>query len=288
MYAINSPSNYAREYKSLASTTTRNESETKWHFRCATTSNFRCGFVSRNQSETKLTAPQQESPMNWALVPPFRETRRPQGHIPCVTIGVAVPFRRFAYFFYKGPHIRNEPLPANDAAASALPNLKLGKIVQHMTSTDVAALKRPPIQGASKPGQVTGKLAIAITAMVENGTPWDEAARQAGLTTRSMRLSLQKPHVLAYLRQRRYVLAETICAGNPQRLAEIRDSDRNLAASVRAVSELEQMAGNPSARGGTGSVPTQPGMTIVIVNTRDAVKVGPTIEHEPDRRDDDE
>jgi hypothetical protein len=116
--------------------------------------------------------------------------------------------------------------------------------------------------------------------MVELGTPWDQAAVNAGLTVRAMRLSLKKPHVLAHLRQQRQVLIESVCAANPQRLAAIRDSDRNLAASVRAVSELENMAGSPGARG--SDAPVLPGLVIRIINTRgDAATVGPTIEHDP-------
>jgi hypothetical protein len=135
----------------------------------------------------------------------------------------------------------------------------------------------------SAPKKVTGRLADAITRMVESGTPWDEAARQAGLTTRSMRLSLQKPWVLAHLRRQRQVLAETICAANPQRLASIRDSDKNMAASVRAVSELEVIAGSWAQRG-TGEQ-TMPGMIIRIVMPGAETKVvGPTIDHDPDER----
>jgi hypothetical protein len=150
-----------------------------------------------------------------------------------------------------------------------------------MTSADVAKPSRQALQAkkASRPGQVSGALKVAIDNMVENGARWDQAAMQAGLTVRSMRLSLQKPHVLAHLRQQRHVLIESVCAANPQRLAAIRDSDRNLAASVRAVSELESMAGSPATR--AGSVPLQPGLTIQIITRADAVKVAPTIEHDP-------
>ena len=63
-----------------------------------------------------------------------------------------------------------------------------------------------------------------------------------------MRLSLKKAHVLEDMKRQRLVVIESLSAANPKRLAAIRDSDRNLAASVRAVSELEAMADNPAAR----------------------------------------
>jgi hypothetical protein len=132
----------------------------------------------------------------------------------------------------------------------------------------------------SAPGNVTGKLADAITYMVEDGIPWDQAAVKVGLTVRSMRLSLKKAHVLAHLKHEKHVVLERICSANPQRLAAIRDSDRNLAASVRAVSELETMAGNPAARSGY-TAGQSPGLTIVIENSSAQPRVinPPTIEH---------
>jgi hypothetical protein len=160
-----------------------------------------------------------------------------------------------------------------------LPDITPSTIVQHMTTTEVAPMKRPPTQVASKPGQVTGRLAHAISLMVERGTPWDEAAVKAGLTVRSMRLSLQKRHVLAHLWRERQVFLAGICAANPRRLAEIRDSDRNLAASVRAVSELESMAGSPSAQ--VAATQTSPGLTIVIESSSAPPRVvGPVIDHD--------
>jgi hypothetical protein len=145
--------------------------------------------------------------------------------------------------------------------------------VQHMT-TEVAPLKQHPIKGASKRGQVTGKLAHAINLMVEHGTPWNEAAVKAGLTVRSMRLSLKKQHVVSHLWRERQVFLAGVCAANPQRLAAIRENDRNLAASVRAVSELEQMAGNPAARGGFTPGET-PGLTIRIISADAPMRVIP-------------
>jgi hypothetical protein len=132
----------------------------------------------------------------------------------------------------------------------------------------------------SAPGKVTGKLADAITYMVEDGIPWDQAAVKAGLTVRSMRLSLKKAHVLEHMKRQRLVVIESLSAANPKRLAAIRDSDRNLAASVRAVSELEAMAGNPAARGGY-TAGQSPGLTIVIESSSAQPRVvGPTIEHD--------
>jgi hypothetical protein len=76
-------------------------------------------------------------------------------------------------------------------------------------------------------------------------------------------------------------MLESVCAANPRRLAEIRDSDRNLAASVRAVSELETMAGN-QARAGFDGAPSTPGLTIVITQSApEATKTAKVIEPLP-------
>jgi len=115
---------------------------------------------------------------------------------------------------------------------------------------------------ASKPGKVTGKLAIAIDLMIEDGISWDKAALQAGLTVRSMRLALERPHVIKHLKQRRDVFRTSVCASNIHRLAKIRDAAENMPA-VNAIKELERLGEDNRVGSGSGMVP--PGITIVVV-----------------------
>lgn len=117
---------------------------------------------------------------------------------------------------------------------------------------------------ASKPMKVTGKLALAIDAMIEEGKPWDEAATQAGLTVRSMRLAMQRPHVIAYLKARREVFRVNASAGNIHRLLKLADQDDNKAAAVSAIKAIEQIGEVEAATGHRSSLP---GLQIVIVQS---------------------
>ncbi len=130
--------------------------------------------------------------------------------------------------------------------------------------TEPAIPSRQAVQArtASKPGKVTGKLKAACDAIVHEAKPWNEAAVQAGLTVRSMRLALERPHVLAYLRTAKEVLRQSLCAANPRRLAELRDQSANPAAAVRAAVALEQLVGGVAA---PGSAVQAPGLVIVVM-----------------------
>ena len=100
--------------------------------------------------------------------------------------------------------------------------------------------------------------------MVEFGWKLDEAARESGMTTRNLRLALERPHVLAYLRQRKQVFREHISAANISVLADLRDTAGNSMVRLGAVKVLEQLEDSQSA--GTGAVSRSPGVTIVITS----------------------
>lgn len=97
--------------------------------------------------------------------------------------------------------------------------------------------------------------------MVWNGTAYDEAGPQAGLTVRTMRLALERPHVLAYLRAQKEVLRESASAKNIHRLVAVRDQDENKMAIVQAVKALEQLGEDAP---GAGARSANPGIVIVI------------------------
>jgi hypothetical protein len=160
-----------------------------------------------------------------------------------------------------------------------------------MTSVDVipAPLSRQAIQAktASAPKRVTGKLKIACDLMVygDENKPiyqWDDAARQADLSVRAMRLALERPHVRAYLKAQQQVFRDSICAGNPRRLQQIRDQDENKAAAVRAIQVLERIDEEAEARSANRSAP---GVTINIMTTpsltteQREIEAKPLIEH---------
>jgi hypothetical protein len=114
---------------------------------------------------------------------------------------------------------------------------------------------------ASKPGQVTGRLKLACDLMVYSGLSWDKAALQAGLTVRSMRLAMERPHVLRYLRDNREVFRVAACSSNILKLVELRDSSPNAMARVQAIKALEGIEDESTRTAGRQTVP---GLVVVI------------------------
>ncbi len=159
----------------------------------------------------------------------------------------------------------------------------------------------------SRPMRVTGKLKAVCDSMVWDGLRWDKAALKMNFRTRSMRLAMQRPHVLRYIAAQRRVLLAQSSGQNLHRLGELRDQDSNPAAAVQAARALEALA--IEARGGPGGgalaggpragyvidlssdQPTTAGLVIVVNHppaqpaARDA---GMTIDVTPNRRPQDE
>lgn len=116
------------------------------------------------------------------------------------------------------------------------------------------------VKTRSKPGRVTGKLADAINRMIDLGERWDDAARAVGLSARTMRKALERPHVVAHLRTQKQVFREAACTANIKRLCEIRDAANNMPA-VQAIKALEQLGDDPQANAQRSQ---SPGIVIVI------------------------
>jgi hypothetical protein len=127
--------------------------------------------------------------------------------------------------------------------------------------------------------QIRGKLKAALDAMVWHGQPWDEAARNAKLTTRAMRKALDKVHVQQFIRHEREVFRATMSGRTLVRLAELRDQDENRNAAVKACQVLEQLGESESARGAMNA-PRLPGMVVnIITGAMPAPVQGRPIEH---------
>lgn len=140
------------------------------------------------------------------------------------------------------------------------------------------------IEKASAKKQVTGALKVACDDMIQTGKRWDQAALDAGLAVRSLRLAMQKPHVLKYLKDERALFLTTLNLANPTALAGIRDKGKNDAARVRAVATLEEMAGT-IANQHPGQA-TVPGVVVQIINgpPEPAERPGHTITITPNAR----
>jgi hypothetical protein len=114
--------------------------------------------------------------------------------------------------------------------------------------------------------RIGGRLKQALDLMIwgdgeRRYLPDNEAAAKAGLNVLSIRLALQRPHVLAYYKQQREVLRARESPANIHRLVEIRDFAPNLPA-IHAIRLLEQIGDEQTNK---PNLPT-PGVTIRIVS----------------------
>jgi hypothetical protein len=129
---------------------------------------------------------------------------------------------------------------------------------QHVAFGDNSHLAR---NKTPKP-RITKRVKDAIDAIVERGIAYNEAAAESGLTTRAMRLALERPHVLAYLRQQLKVLRDARAPKNFHRLCEIADAENNLPA-VNAIRALELLSEEATVR--RLDTPT-PGVVLNIIH----------------------
>jgi hypothetical protein len=117
------------------------------------------------------------------------------------------------------------------------------------------------VRNKQQPLRITKRVKDAINAMVVDKQRWDDAARSVGLTARHMRLALEKPHVIQYLRKQLDVSRGARIVSNFHRLCEIADADNNMPA-VQAIRTLEQISDEPTNKTQQPSA----GVTIRIVN----------------------
>jgi hypothetical protein len=110
--------------------------------------------------------------------------------------------------------------------------------------------------------RVTGKVRVAIEAMVWDGLPRDKAAEKAGISEHGLYKALRKPPVKAAYLAELDVLRTSERARNIHTLTEVRDQTSNQMARVQAVKALEQIDGDEAQ---TGNRTALPGMQIVIV-----------------------
>ena len=111
------------------------------------------------------------------------------------------------------------------------------------------------------PTRITTRVKRAVEHIVETGAAYNEAAAHVGMSTYRLRLALDKPHVIAFMRNRLHVSRELRSPKNFHRLCEIADAENNMPA-VNAIKALEQLSDEQTNKPNTAS----PGVTIRIVN----------------------
>ena len=145
-------------------------------------------------------------------------------------------------------------------------------------STDKPSASLPTRPSNPKLERVTGKVRIAIEAMVWDGLPRDQAAAKAGISEHGLYKALRKPPVKAAYLSELDVLRTSERARNIHTLAEVRDQTSNQMARVQAVKALEQI--DEQAAEGSGRSNALPGLQIVVVTggaQRPMVDITPSV-----------
>jgi hypothetical protein len=122
--------------------------------------------------------------------------------------------------------------------------------------------------------------------MIEQGTPWEDAAVKSNLTVRAMRLALKRPAVIRYLRDARRVWLSSATGENLHALARLRDQDENKAAAVQAARSLEGFASEQFEPGSVAIGQGAAGYVIDLSETGSGLQVRITSPLPPRRGDD--
>jgi hypothetical protein len=111
--------------------------------------------------------------------------------------------------------------------------------------------------------EIPSRVRRACELMIEEGIDRVAAAERVGMRPDSLRRWLHQRKVLTFLRQGHDHHLATLCAANPTKLAEIRDSSPNWTSRVQAIRTMEGMGEEVSLRR-PGEVPS-PGVVLNIV-----------------------
>jgi hypothetical protein len=166
------------------------------------------------------------------------------------------------------PHVRVPFFSSKRNCAQREPSASL---VQ-MTDTAIAPARNasttPKIASKhTKIERVTGKVRVALEAMVWDCLPRAKAAKKAGISEHGLYKALRKPPVKAFYMAQLEVLRTSERARNIHTLVDVRDQKKNQMARVQAVKALEQIDDVEHASRGTQM---QPGLQIVVIQSASA------------------
>jgi len=132
-----------------------------------------------------------------------------------------------------------------------------------MSSSDIAPTTRQAIapRDRSRALHVTGKVRVAIEAMVWDALPRRAAADRAGISEHGLYKAMRKPPVKALYLELLQVLRESERARNIHALVAVRDDADNAMARVQAVKALEGIGADDQAAGARAQAP---GIVIMI------------------------
>jgi hypothetical protein len=109
--------------------------------------------------------------------------------------------------------------------------------------------------------------------MVEQALDRITAAKQVGMRPDTLRRWLRDRGVLAFLRQAHDYHLATLCAANPTKLAEIRDTSPNWTSRVQAVRTMADLSGDIAQR--TTDLANQRGVTLRIITIAQQPQLAP-------------
>src|SRR5258705_5668888 len=104
--------------------------------------------------------------------------------------------------------------------------------MENIAKPTVPTRQAVAVEGRSGRLRVTGKLRIAIEAMIWEGLARKDAAAKAGLADSSLRFAMRKPHVMAHFNAELANLRTSLRARNLHRLDGIADASKNDMAPV--------------------------------------------------------
>jgi hypothetical protein len=135
-------------------------------------------------------------------------------------------------------------------------------------------------QNRSLPGRVTGRLLVAVNAMVWQAASRKEAAEMAGMSDHSLRAALKRRHVMDHYLSECEVLRLSGRAKRLHRLEQLAMQDTNKNAAVAAIKTAEGLGDEADARPGGRTGALQPGLQILIYSppTRENVTPPRTID----------
>src|SRR5271166_2934555 len=84
-----------------------------------------------------------------------------------------------------------------------------------------------PHNKPKRAARMPAKLQIALKQIIWEGSDLQAAAKAAALTTHTVRCALNRPHVIAWMKQEREVFRAYVSAQNIHRAVEIRDAADN-------------------------------------------------------------
>lgn len=132
-------------------------------------------------------------------------------------------------------------------------------------ATEITVPRTEVAQNRSERGKITGRLRVALDAMIWQGMTRRQAADHAKMSEHSLYSALVKTHVRQWYLRQLDVLRTSERARNIHTLVEVRDDPANKMARVQAVKALEQLDDEVTARRGSG-FSASPGLVINILN----------------------